>query len=862
MRIHSISPRQSMTQIVRCMRRTLFLFPLLLLTCVHSPLLLTAAAAPVVEPKAFVIAKKAFEDKLYSVSESELHSFLKEYPGSASRSEARWLLVQSLYFQEKYDEALAEFKEPLHASADKSLAAGWLFWKGETLSALQKWSEAREEYERFLSAYGDDSRTWLARLGLSRACFELGDTRRAIGLLDELQAFGPKETVGQQAFLLRARIEITRGEYNNAYELLEELARHKPSGLIGLEAAYWLGEVELKRGFSKKALDAFEKITDESKIGPRRLKTLAWIGCGKAFEQEKEWLKAATAFEKAFFISEEADLTRLAIQHFLEAHQSNANITAGIVRAREWADQKPAAGATLFYAIGRSLFKQDNLDAALAELDRIQRSYPNTPEAADALALTAEILLAKGHTEEAMRVLQQFVEKQPGSSLASAARLKLAQIHLRRGNADAAFSIYNQLPTPDKKELQSIERDWAEGLLLWQQADRAEQFTQLVDQFEKKFPSSPYSSQLMLQKALLFQKAGRSADALSVLQKWQERFTKKEPSQLAQALYLEGLCLLQQADYTHAAEQFTRIGQEFKDFPMAKQAAFYALLCRSRSGEINTDQTIEAYEALLKEPALHTSLEALIRFQIAQIYYQKQDEAKALEAFQKLIQRCPKHELAEMAKYYIGRCMMNMDKPKEAIEQFQKIGPNSPLQTEARLMIIDCYRIMGETKAALQIAEDLLQPAFENNPLWPQAALRRASLLYTSSSQDPELYPKALAAADAILSRASICSAAEINEAGFIKGKTLEKMGREDESLLAYLDIIYQRILPQLNGPPQPEQHWLVQCALEAGQLQEKKGNIREAIAIYRLAERISELNRAAFGQKIADLKSRHFIIE
>lgn len=819
-------------------------------------------AAPLVEPKAFIVAKKAFEDKLYSLSEKELRTFLKEYPQSASVPEARWLLVQSLYFQEKYIDALAEFKEPFNPGEDVSLAAGWVLWKAEVLSALQRWSEAKVEYERFLSTHRDDSRIWLARLGLSRAFFELGNTQHAISLLEELQALGSKDPIGQGVLLLRARIEITRGQYDEAHKLLEELDRRKLNNLTGMEASYWLGEIELKKGSTKKALDAFGKITDDSRIAPRRLKTLAWIGQGKAFQEEKDWIAAANAFEKAFLISDEAKLTHLSIQLFLSAHESNGNITAGITRARQWVDQKPAAAATLFYAIGESFFKQGNLEAALAELDRLQRSYPNAPEVVDALNLTADILLAKKDTEGAIRTLAKFIEKQPDPKLTRAVQLKLAQIYLQREDAVSAFSLYQPFASLEQKEALAFEKEWAEGLLLWKQADHAEKFNQLVSQFEGKFPSSLYLSGLLLHQALLLQKAGQIAESLDVLKKWGKLFEKQNPNQTAQALYISGLCFLQQADYAGAATSFSRIVKEFKHSPVAKQAEFYNLLCRFRLGEMSSQETIQAYEALQKDASMSSKFGALVSFQIAQIYYQKQDYPKALEAFEKLTKQYPKHELAQTARYYMGRCFMLMDKPKEAIEQFEKINTSSPLRSEGRLMMIDCYRLVGEMGNALKIAESMMQPAFETDPLWPQVAIRRASILYTLSSEQPTLYPKALAAVEAVLAQASICNSTELNEAGFIKGKILEKIGRTEDALQTYLDVIYQRILPQLNGPPQPEEKWLVQCALEAGQLQEKKGNIREAIAVYRLAERTSNLNRAAFTQKIAELKSRHFIME
>jgi hypothetical protein len=106
----------------------------------------------------------------------------------------------------------------------------------------------------------------------------------------------------------------------------------------------------------------------------------------------------------------------------------------------------------------------------------------------------------------------------------------------------------------------------------------------------------------------------------------------------------------------------------------------------------------------------------------------------------------------------------------------------------------------------------------------------------------------------------SAADASDRNEAGYIRGKSLEQLGREEDALQAYLDVLYAGQSSPNPSSSQPEYLWFARAGAEAARLQEKRGDFRGALAIYRILETAGGPNQLAFTRKIEDLRNRHFL--
>jgi len=308
-----------------------------------------------------------------------------------------------------------------------------------------------------------------------------------------------------------------------------------------------------------------------------------------------------------------------------------------------------------------------------------------------------------------------------------------------------------------------------------------------------------------------------------------------------------------------AARDYKRIETEYSDSPYAFAAKFTRILSEVRLGTMKNEDAVKEFSAMVAAKPDH-ELTPTILFTTGEIYYGQQNFAAAEESFNNLVRQYVGHHLVDEAIYYSGKSQMGLGNYEAAIQTFEKLGPDSRNRTLARIAEIDCYRAAANYEAALKIADSLTEMLKPNDPLWIDSTLKQASILYTMAAKDEKLYDTAIKAADKVLGKGNEASSAQLNEAGFIKGKSLAQLNRPADALQAYLNVVYGNVLPEMRWPTQPEYRWFIQCGVEAAQMKEQAGDFKAAISIYRIMSHLPGPNQDEFTKKISDLRTRYFI--
>ena len=123
-------------------------------------------------------------------------------------------------------------------------------------------------------------------------------------------------------------------------------------------------------------------------------------------------------------------------------------------------------------------------------------------------------------------------------------------------------------------------------------------------------------------------------------------------------------------------------------------------------------------------------------------------------------------------------------------------------------------------------------------------------------------YSQALAAFDQII-KSNEGTIAERNEAAVRSAKCLEKLGRNDEAIGQYLDVLYGRVAgDDSSSPTPPEFSWQIEAGWQAGRMREAQKDWRGAIAIYQRAEQIGGANQQKFHDLINKLRRDNYIYE
>ena len=812
------------------------------------------------EIREITYAKKTFQDGLYDVAILKFNEFLTTFPKTELEGEAKLFIGQCFLFQgepRKAHETLAT----VPPGTPDTLKAEFVFWDGESLFAQKNWEQAAERYQTFLKDYADNLLASKCRFNLSSALLQTQGEAAALAVLEPLlDAKNDNKNSRQEALLQKVRILISSGKLEDATLIVDQLARTKLERGTQLHVYYWTAELARQADKTAKALEFYQKITSDSRAFPRELLAKSWYGTGQILKGEQKWQEASNCFAKAYAASLDPSLMQASITGFLNAQVKNDSLAKGALDVRKWARDRGRAGISGFYTIGLFYFNAGNFDAAITELDNLVSNFADSNWKWQARFMIAESLLKKNNREAALQHLNEISTQTANVQLALDAKFRLAELDVEAGEPEKASKAFLDV-AHNSASAEQCETAYYRGLLAMAKAGNLDAFCNIRTEFEGKFPKSNRLNDILMEQARLLEKLGKGGDARKIYLTLGQN--KQDASKAADAMFSLARSQIQAGENEQALQNLLLLEKSYPDFPFSADVAFHRILAQDRAGLLKAeDLRTELDKFIEKYPGKNNDLTARAMFRIAEIYYLQNDCGQAQSRMQEMAEKFPKSELAERAIYYAGRCAMNLGNFKDAISILEKIPPDSAIKGDARAAQIRCYTLQGNWQDALRIADSVIANRPEDE-IWAEASLRKAGCLYTLAEKDPHLYAPALDTLNKVLA-SKFPNIAQRNEAGCMKGETLQKMQKSKEALEAYLDVVYGRVLPQdLSGQvAQPESYWFIRSGTYAAQMLVDQGNIKGAVEIYRILERINEPHREEFRKKIEDLKSANFYYE
>jgi len=819
----------------------------------------SAAESGLFERRHFAYAKRAFQDQLYDVAKSKLESFREKYPDSIFSDEARWLLGQSELFLGNAQTALAIFSEPPSQPQKEgtSLEAGFLLWKGQALRATGDLDQAIETFRTLITSFPDHDLILPCRIELSKTLFQAEKFQEAEEVLGPLFVRYNDREVIELATLQKARLQIGKQHLEEALDTLDQLPLSKLTGKPRYEAAYLKGKTFATRERFEEALKAFQQITGDSIAFPRELVVKAWHGSGDCLAAQKKWQQASDAYEKAFRLALDSSQISASVLAYLNAQFQNETLTKGALEVRNFVSKNPDTALSGLYAIGRYFFLEKKFDAAISEFSHLVNHYPNSDWIWPARLGIAEALLNQDQRADSLKLLRQITTNAPRDAEKSQAHTLLGETSLADDPIAAAdhFLAAAEL-TPEAKASEAL---WTRALFAFSEANAIDAFIKNEKAFYEQFPNSSVRVDLLMEKARLFEQTGRGEQARKLYSQLVEQ--KLNPQKTAQALFRLGLSSMETGNFNQALGAFQALEKDHPNFPRLDEASYRAIRCTYLLGS----EDVESIQKALMEwtgTFPNSPLLPRVRNFIGNLLESRGLLSEAVSQYRTVLSDVPHSEEADQSAYWGGKCLFRLKQHQDAIEMLEKVRGTSSWKPYARLTQILCTMHLGNYKSALAIADSLLQ----GNPspdIRSFALLRKAECLFTLASEDRSLYPQALSTAEEVLALDSATSS-ERNEAGFIKGEIYQKLNKSNEALEAFLSVVYSQLLPEETTriAAQPEFHWFIKSGLAAARIREDQGDIRGAVEIYRILERLGEPNRGEFRRKIEDLKNEYFLYE
>ena len=795
-------------------------------------------------------ARAALRESIPQVAAAKAELVLAEPRLSDDRKSAATLLqAEALYEMRQYEEALTQLR-PLLTKGDTSAA----LLQAHIFAAQGRWKEAQAAYHPL--GVGPDApiEAWI---GEAEALYALDRPADALTLF---QAASRKAGAPPLLELRIAALQIEMGNTPKAQATLTNVKPNTP------EEQKWKEYVEarllLARDQAAPALTLFEEVVRGRENLPESLYVAATFG--------------ATDARVLLYGTEEADRV---LETFIWRHSASSYLDRGFHRldqiyAQEenapeseynrWAGKnQPRRSALAKFYVAKLQARQNKIERAIDSLDLFIRGNPEHPLIGEAYLLYADLLSRQGNFEEAARALDGAMRHAEDAETRAEIELRSGLIHYQQNEFLLAATQFDAAARRSETVRPVATFDTA---LAWLAQRNFEQFRAPFEAFEKLQPASPLRPELALEEGLTL---ARSDDPRA--RPTLEAFLKQYPQspRAAEArLALAELSLFSsetQAGTPHAREvaaKYIRTVATAAPAPeVAAQADFLAIWLADTQEPRDDEKVIALARAFLIKHA-GTSWVPQAEMKLGQLYFNREDYANAETYFTRLAQEAPDSPLAESALFLAGQSaakLMNKGAIDRALACFDAVVKrDGQLKLYARQEQANIQGRLSREDEALALY-DLILTATPP----PDAQLRQASLcgkgdcLLTLGRRESskERTTAAIAAYDELAAQPEVTPVWR-NQALFKRGKALEQLGRTDEAVLSYYDVINR------STAGDREYFWLYKAAFEAARLFEQQEQWKSAAGIYEKVAAFEGPRSAEARTHLKQLRLEHYLWE
>ena len=798
-------------------------------------------------------AEQSFKEGAFDLCNNRVATLLKKYPKTELAAPAELLQAQALYQLGRSDAALAA----LNLSADQMPANLWadtLFWQAESLLDLGRWPEAEQKFRALLALKDNSDHADAATLGLSWALFNQGKETDALPLIQTLIKNKGGSPAGQEAQLFLAKIQLAKKQFKDAIAGLEALLATQPEKGVAFETDYWLGETYAANGQPDKAAAAYQRITGDPQAFPRPVVARAWLGLGRAQQALAQNDLAMLAYEQTYHLTESPATQLDAFRAYLESANAGGQLPDAVAKLQDFAKSSDPAAPGALFAIGSELADNHDDDRAIGILESLLVAYPTSPWIPAANERLGQLYARGGKAGQAVKALQACIAASTDPALVRTARSQLGYVLLKQTHDYAgAAAQFAQISDGTDTAAENASYNF---LIAQASLGKSDAFMKAEIDFEKRFPKSTYLKALALAEGQLLATAGKIDDAKSVYQK----AIATGGSGDDQKALLKALADLQYQtnDLVNSLATYTQIVNQFPNDALA--AAQRGVLVSYELKKINEDQVEQALVQLAqKYNNMPGAPEAY--FRLGEFYFYRQDYVRAQDTFQQLTTTYPNSDDTIPAYFFAGQAAFGHQDYAAAHALLQKVPDSSTFKPDARLWEGRVYQQQQNFTAAESLSDAVLSTE-KSGPLFVQASLLKGQCLFALGSDDPANYTLAQGAFDQIL-KSKDGTIAERNEAAVRSAKCLEKMGRVDDALGLYLDVLYGREAGDDSASPAPpEFSWQFEAGSQAGRIRESRKDWRGAIEIYKRLEQIGGAHAQDFHDLINKLRRDNYIYE
>ncbi len=784
-------------------------------------------------------AIRAHRAGIPEVSITKLRQFLAIQQTEPRAETARILLARCLVETQKMEEARQVLENATGPEAT--------FLKAQEALRSRRFKEAADYFAELTGSTNEFSIE--ARLGLADTQKARGELEAALKTLDPLIA--NEGSADPRAKLIAAEIFLTQSNFSEAEKLITGLQAN--SQKYEVEKICLEGELALKQGRLSEAAAAFGKVLEKPEDRTFRIVAVARLGLAKVLVQKQEYEEAENELERLISDQPRSAVLGDLFQNLFEIYSRENNPeTSELAR---WAAENPETSgpdrpAYALYYLMRLQIQQGLTNEAAQNCRKLVERFPDHPRTVDACLLLGEQQIGAGHFDDALKQLENLLERSHNLPPEDRFRLNylMGEANYLRGNVSAARDIFYSLSTKFGYDRQDTLFNWAICSL---QLGEASSFEHGFRELEEQKPNEDLIAELLFDKGLLEAKSG-DPTADETLRSFVKQFPDGPQTAQAHLVQAEIRMTGRPPDLNGARKALSEVAAS-RDSEVDEKAdrLKFFVAASDLSQNARSVQAL-AQDYLQKYP--DSPAKAEVRLKLGELYFRENDFPNAQTQFELVSEDSPDSPLVETALFLAGeaaRKSLNSASVDRAISLFEdvyKLG--GPLRFQARLEQATTMRQTKHEREAIVLLDDLLT---QNPPtdIRYQALDGKGESLFTLAANEPKMYEQAITTFDTLLSSEGLSTEWK-QQALYQKGKCFEKLGKLDEALSDYYDV--------LAAEGGSDQLWFFRAGFDAARILEDRRSWSSAAAIYEKLANTRGARSEEAKNRLTRLRLEHFL--
>jgi TolA-binding protein len=344
------------------------------------------------------------------------------------------------YKDQRWEQAEEAFDRFLTTYPDHERAPAARLYLAQSRVHQDEYSAARDAFRTFLDSHSEHPDVYLAMYRAGECSYFLGDYEAAKSELDRFVSAYPKHELGEYALHYLGDTQLRLQDPQAAYASLQLQIDRFPDGRLADDARFLQGRAALTAENTERARELFTVLAakPESPRGADAQLELAML-----LYQAKQYPEAQVAFDKVRTNFPQSKLIPAADINAGYACYHQGDFDAAIVRFDRAATAPAQLEDALFWK-GMSLKSKQDYSAATAEFRKLAETTQDRAVALRALFHGADSQLRAGEQTQALTMFLKVVETDPSGPLAPDALHLATEAALLQGSLDEARKLHGQ----------------------------------------------------------------------------------------------------------------------------------------------------------------------------------------------------------------------------------------------------------------------------------------------------------------------------------------------------------------------------------------------------------------------------------